>query len=63
LLRGRHKHHFQGLHRGLTKLGYEVFAEIHDEPDRVYRRRLSLSFCGDVSRAICVVEVPFCCCG
>lgn len=33
LLRGRHKHHFQGLHRGLTRLGYEVFAEIHDLKD------------------------------
>ena len=33
LLRGRHKHHFQGLHRGLTGLGYEVFAEIHDLKD------------------------------
>jgi len=30
LLRGRHRHHFQGLHRRLTALGYEVFAEIHD---------------------------------
>lgn len=30
LLRGRHKHHFQGLHRSLTSLGYDVFAEIHD---------------------------------
>jgi DNA (cytosine-5)-methyltransferase 1 len=30
LLRGRHKHHFQGLHRKLTSLGYEVFAEVHD---------------------------------
>lgn len=30
LLRGRHKHHFQGLHRSLSELGYEVFAEIHD---------------------------------
>lgn len=33
LLNGRHKHHFQGLHRGLTRLGYEVFAEIHDLAD------------------------------
>lgn len=30
LLRGRHKHHFQGLHRRLTVLGYDVFAEVHD---------------------------------
>ena len=30
LLRGRHKHHFQGLHRKLTELGYDVFAEVHD---------------------------------
>lgn len=30
LLRGRHKHHFQGLHRRLTELGYDVFAEVHD---------------------------------
>ncbi len=30
LLRGRHKHHFQNLHRSLTELGYDVFAEIHD---------------------------------
>lgn len=30
LLRGRHKHHFQTLHRDLVDLGYEVFAEIHD---------------------------------
>lgn len=33
LLSGRHKHHFQGLHRGLTGLGYEVFAEVHDLKD------------------------------
>ncbi|WP_037066480.1 DNA cytosine methyltransferase [Allorhizobium undicola] len=33
LLRGRHKHHFHGLHRGLTNLGYDVFAEIHDLKD------------------------------
>lgn len=33
LLRGRHKHHFQGLHRGLSELGYEVFAEVHDLKD------------------------------
>ncbi|OYW45918.1 MAG: hypothetical protein B7Z08_04795 [Sphingomonadales bacterium 32-68-7] len=30
LLRGRHKHHFQGVHRHLTSLGYDVFAEVHD---------------------------------
>lgn len=30
LLRGRHKHHFQNLHHSLTKIGYDVFAEIHD---------------------------------
>lgn len=30
LLRGRHKHHYQGLHRRLTELGYDVFAEVHD---------------------------------
>lgn len=30
LLRGRHKHHFQSLHRDLSGLGYEVFAEVHD---------------------------------
>lgn len=33
LLRGRHKHHFQRLHQGLSELGYEVFAEIHDLKD------------------------------
>lgn len=33
LLNGRHKHHFQGLHRSLTRLGYEVFAEIHNLRD------------------------------
>lgn len=33
LLRGRHKHHFQGLHRALTDLGYDVFAEIHNLRD------------------------------
>lgn len=33
LLRGRHKHHFQGLHKKLTGLGYEVFAEIHNLRD------------------------------
>jgi DNA (cytosine-5)-methyltransferase 1 len=33
LLRGRHKHHFQALHRGLSALGYDVFAEIHDLKD------------------------------
>lgn len=30
LLRGRHKHHFQEVHRGLTALGYEVYSEVHD---------------------------------
>jgi DNA (cytosine-5)-methyltransferase 1 len=30
LLRGKHRHHFQGLHRRLTELGYNVFAEVHD---------------------------------
>ncbi len=30
LLRGRHKHHFYALHRDLSDLGYDVFAEIHD---------------------------------
>lgn len=30
LLRGKHKHHFEGLNRHLTNLGYEVFAEVHD---------------------------------
>ena len=30
LLRGRHKHHYQSLHRGLTELGYDIFAEVHD---------------------------------
>lgn len=30
LLRGKHRHHFQGLHRRLTDLGYSVFAEVHD---------------------------------
>lgn len=33
LLNGRHKHHYQGLHRSLTRLGYEVFAEIHNLKD------------------------------
>jgi DNA (cytosine-5)-methyltransferase 1 len=33
LLRGRHKHHFRGLHRSLTALGYEIFAEVHDLKD------------------------------
>ncbi|MEP0144521.1 MAG: DNA cytosine methyltransferase, partial [Tateyamaria sp.] len=33
LLRGRHKHHYQNLHRSLTKLGYNVFAEVHDLKD------------------------------
>lgn len=33
LLRGRHKHHFQALHRGLFDLGYDVYAEIHDLKD------------------------------
>jgi len=33
LLKGRHKHHFQGLHRNLTNLGYEIFAEIHNLRD------------------------------
>lgn len=33
LLKGRHKHHYQGLHRSLTRLGYEVFAEIHNLMD------------------------------
>ena len=44
-----------------------IFAELAqpgpDEPDRVYRRRWSLSLSGDLSREFCVVEVPFCCCG
>jgi DNA (cytosine-5)-methyltransferase 1 len=30
LLKGKHRHHFQSLHRSLTALNYEVFAEIHD---------------------------------
>ena len=30
LLRGRHKHHFHSLHKQLSSLGYEVFAEVHD---------------------------------
>jgi DNA (cytosine-5)-methyltransferase 1 len=30
LLRGRHRHHFQNLHLSLKRLGYEVFAEVHD---------------------------------
>lgn len=33
LLRGKHNHHFHGLHRALTALGYEIFAEIHDLKD------------------------------
>lgn len=33
LLRGRHNHHFHSLHRRLTELGYDVFAEIHDLKD------------------------------
>lgn len=33
LLRGRHKHHFQGLHQNLTRIGYRVFAEIHNLVD------------------------------
>lgn len=33
LLNGRHKHHYQGLHRSLIRLGYEVFAEIHNLKD------------------------------
>lgn len=30
LLSGRHRHHFEGLYKDLTELGYEVFAEVHD---------------------------------
>lgn len=30
LLRGKHKHHFQNLHRNLSALGYNVFAEVHN---------------------------------
>ena len=33
LLRGRHRHHFHALHRALSDLGYDVFAEIHDLKD------------------------------
>jgi DNA (cytosine-5)-methyltransferase 1 len=33
LLRGRHMHHYQGLHKRLTDLGYEVSAEIHNLMD------------------------------
>lgn len=33
LLKGWHKHHFQGLHRSLMRLGYEVFADIHNLRD------------------------------
>jgi len=33
LLRGRHKHHFQGLHSDLVKLGYDVFYEVHNLSD------------------------------
>jgi len=45
------------------KLWAEIATRADAEPDRVYRRRLSSSFCGDLSRALCAVEVPFCCCG
>lgn len=30
LLKGRHRHHFQNLHRSLNELGYSVQAEVHD---------------------------------
>jgi DNA (cytosine-5)-methyltransferase 1 len=30
LLRGRHRHHFEALHRTLTSAGYSVSAQIHD---------------------------------
>lgn len=30
LLVGKHRHHFEGLYRDLTELGYEVHAEVHD---------------------------------
>lgn len=33
LLKGRHSHHFQALHKKLVNLGYEVFAEIHNLKD------------------------------
>jgi DNA (cytosine-5)-methyltransferase 1 len=33
LLRGKHRHHFQGLYRSLTSLGYRIFAEVHDLKD------------------------------
>ena len=33
LLRGRHSHHFQNLHRSLVALGYSVYFEIHDLKD------------------------------
>jgi DNA (cytosine-5)-methyltransferase 1 len=33
LLRGKHSHHFQSLHKQLSERGYEVSAEVHDLSD------------------------------
>ncbi len=30
LLVGKHRHHFEGLHRDLSDLGYKIHAEVHD---------------------------------
>jgi len=54
---------FAGYALGSYVLGVGLWLAVGREPDRVYRRRLSSSFCGDLSRALCAVEVPFCCCG
>jgi len=52
-----------GLDDGRPTIDVDNAGTALGEPDRVYRRRLSSSFCGDLSRALCAVEVPFCCCG
>ena len=43
--------------------GAAFIAKHGNEPDRVYRRGLSWSLCGDLRRELCLVEVPLCCCG
>lgn len=53
LLEGRHRHHFEALHKGLDALGYDVWAGVHDLaqfrlPQRRRRALVIASRVGDV---------------
>ena len=63
LIRGRHREHFQNLHRDLTNLGYEVYAEVHDLatfglPQRRLRALLVAKLGGSVAIDIERVSKP-----